>query len=49
MDGGVIASFGECNSDEYYSCQHIDTVMVDDLAYFKNVQNVGIKSTFTPF
>ena len=49
MDGGVIASFGECNSDEYYSCQHIDTVMVDDLAHFKNVQNVGIKSTFTPF
>ena len=49
MDGGVIASFGECNSDEYYSCQHIDMVMVDDLAHFKNVQNVGIKSTFTPF
>ena len=49
MDGGVIVSFGECNRDEYYSCQHIDTVMVDDLAYFKNVQNVGIKSTFTPF
>ena len=35
MDGGVIASFSEFNSDEYYSCHHIDTVTVDDLALLK--------------
>ena len=33
----------------YAPGHHIETVMVDDLAHFKNVQNVGIKSIFMTF